>query len=41
MTLHIYKEEMAQGIADRIKKLYVKELEDLLTQMGDKDQFSL
>ena len=38
MTSHIYKEEMAEEIADRIKKLYVKELEDLLAQIGDKNQ---
>jgi len=29
MTTHVYKEEMAQEIADRIKKFYVKEFVDL------------
>lgn len=33
MTSHVYKEEMAQEIADRIKNFYVKELEDLFNQM--------
>lgn len=37
MTSHIYKEEMAQEIADRIKKLYVKEMEDLLIQISRGD----
>lgn len=33
MTSHVYKEEMAQEIADRIRKSYVKEFEDLFNQM--------
>ncbi|MGF7057760.1 nucleotidyltransferase substrate binding protein [Brassicibacter mesophilus] len=34
MTSHVYKEEMAQEIADRIKKFYVKELEDLYRKIN-------
>ncbi|MDD2402880.1 MAG: nucleotidyltransferase substrate binding protein [Clostridia bacterium] len=33
MTTHVYKEEMAQEIADRIKKSYVKEFVDLYQQI--------
>lgn len=34
MTSHVYKEEMAEEIADRIKKFYIKELENLFNQMN-------
>ena len=33
MTSHVYKEEMAQEIAERITKYYIKEFDDLLEKL--------
>jgi len=35
MTSYVYKEEMAREIADRIKKFYVQEFENLYKQIND------
>ena len=34
MTSHVYKEEMAEEIADRIKRIYVNELEELYKKIA-------
>ena len=33
LTSHVYKEEMAQEIVERITDLYINEFKNILTQM--------